>query len=90
MDDAREKVKHKIRLRYGLSYAEPTDEQFNKIMRDVKDLRSQGLDATQIEVKLDNIVQKDCQSYRSAHYAEQDPHILIKALMDLLDSEGGF
>jgi hypothetical protein len=88
MEDAREKAKHKVRLRFGLNYAEPTDEQFNKILQEVGALRKQGLDAGQIEPKLGGIVQELCPSYQTAQYADQDPHILIQALISLLDELG--
>ena len=88
MDDLREKAKHKLRLRYGLSYAEPTDEQFNCILREVKDLFDQGLGANQIEVKLGEIVRNHCSSFETAQYAPQAPHVLIEALMGLLGEQG--
>ncbi|MGB2599202.1 MAG: hypothetical protein WBB86_07480 [Candidatus Omnitrophota bacterium] len=88
MDDAREKAKHKVRLRYGLSYAEPTDEQFNSILKEVGALRKQGLDVRQIELKLGDIIQGHCPTYQTAQYAAQDPHILIEALISLLDELG--
>ncbi len=87
MDDAREKAKHKVRLRYGLGYAEPTDDQFNNILKEVKNLRNQGLAGDQIEVKLEAVVQRYCPTYQTSQYPAQDPHILIEALVSLLDTE---
>ena len=88
MDDLREKAKHKVRLRYGLSYAEPTDEEFNSILKEVKDLRDQGSGNEQIDAKLGDIVRKHCSSFETAQYAPQAPHVLIEALMGLLDEQG--
>ncbi|MFQ5952156.1 MAG: hypothetical protein ACE5JK_01965 [Candidatus Omnitrophota bacterium] len=88
MDDAREKAKHKVRLRFGLGYAEPTDEHFNNILKEVKDLRSQGLSSDQIDPKLEEIVQRCCPTFQTSQYPAQDPGVLIQALISLLEEQG--
>lgn len=88
MDDAREKAKHKMRLRFGLGYSEPTDEQLNKILEEVRDLLSQGSDPAQIEPKLGDIARRHCPSYETQQYAPQNAHVLIEALIGLIEEKG--
>ena len=83
---SRADLAHKLRLRFGTSHSEPTDQQLNRIVERLKSIKRLRVPS---DADWNAAVTAECPSAGSYKYASQDNSDLNELLTDIINQAGG-